>query len=105
VAKLCSAMAHLAQHRIELTEQERVELTRRAPAEKLPFQEVQRARIVLYASEGLADTEIAGRLDTTAGIVGKWRRRRDPAFAEKAGRVLTSTPEPLRASGCGPTST
>jgi transposase len=41
-------------------------------AEKLPFQEVQRARIVLYASEGMADTEIAGRLDTTAGIVGKW---------------------------------
>jgi transposase len=36
---------------------------------------VQRARIVLYASEGMADTEIAGRLDTTAGIVGKWRRR------------------------------
>ena len=75
MAKLCSAMARPAQHRIELTEQERVELTRRARAEKLPFQEVQRARIVLYASEGMADTEIAGRLDTTAGIVGKWRRR------------------------------
>src|SRR3954452_12218365 len=68
-------MACLAQHRIELSEQERGELTRRARAEKLPFQEVQRARIVLYASEGMADTEIAGRFDTTAGIVGKWRRR------------------------------
>ena len=68
-------MARPAQHRIELTEQERVELTRRARAERLPFQEVQRARIVLYASEGMADTEIAGRLDTSAGIVGKWRRR------------------------------
>src|SRR5688572_7927581 len=75
MAKLCSAMARPAQHRIELSEQERVELRRRARAEKLPFQEVQRARIVLYASEGMADTEIAGRLDTTAGIVGKWRRR------------------------------
>ena len=75
MAKSCSAMARPAQHRIELTEQERVELTRRARAEKLPFQEVHRARIVLYASEGMADTEIAGRLDTTAGIVGKWRRR------------------------------
>jgi hypothetical protein len=59
VAKLCSAMAHLAQHRIELTEQERVELTRRAPAEKLPFQEVQRARIVLTPVRG-------------------WRTRRSP---------------------------
>jgi hypothetical protein len=38
-------MARPAQHRIELTEQERGELTRRARAEKLPFQEVQRARL------------------------------------------------------------
>jgi transposase len=39
---------------------------------------VQRARIVLYAAEGLADTEIAKRLDTSPGLVGRWRRR----FAE-----------------------
>ena len=50
-------------------------MTRRARAEKLPFQDVQRARIVLYAAAGLHDTEIAARLDTTAGIVGKWRKR------------------------------
>ena len=75
VAKLCIAMAWPAQHRITLTGEERAELTRRARAEKLPFQDVQRARIVLYAAGGLADTEIAARLDTTARIVGKWRRR------------------------------
>ena len=75
VAKLCIAMARPTQHRIELTEQERVELTRRARAEKLAFQDVQRARIVLYAADGMPDTEIAVRLDTTARIVGKWRRR------------------------------
>ena len=75
VAKLCIAMARPAQHRITLTGEERAELTRRARAEKLPFQDVQRARIVLYAAGGLADTEIAARLDTTARIVGKWRRR------------------------------
>ena len=34
-------------------------LERRARAEKLSFQDVQRARVVLYAAEGLADTEIA----------------------------------------------
>jgi hypothetical protein len=68
-------MARPAQHRIELTEKERIELTRRARAEKLPFQDVQRARIVLYAANGIPDTEIAVRLDTTARIVGKWRRR------------------------------
>ncbi|MCA1699092.1 MAG: helix-turn-helix domain-containing protein [Actinobacteria bacterium] len=42
---------------------------------KAPFREVQRARIVLYAAEGLTNVEIAGRLDTTPGVVAKWRRR------------------------------
>ena len=72
-------MARPARHKIELSEQERVVLERRARAEKLPFQDVQRARIVLYAAEGLADTEIAARLDTSPGLVGRWRRR----FAEQ----------------------
>jgi hypothetical protein len=68
-------MARPARHKIELSDEERVELVRMARAEKRPWQEVQRARIVLYAADGLPDTEIAARLDTTAGIVGKWRRR------------------------------
>jgi hypothetical protein len=68
-------MARRPRHRIELTEPERAELERRARAEKLPFQDVQRARIVLYAADGVPDTEIAARLDTSARLVGKWRRR------------------------------
>jgi len=68
-------MARPPRHRIELSGEERTELERVARAEKRPWREVQRARIVLYAAEGLADTEIAVRLDTSAGIVGKWRRR------------------------------
>jgi hypothetical protein len=66
-------MARAARHRIELSEGERVELVRVARAEKRPWQEVQRARIVLYAAEGLHDTEIAARLDTSAGMgVRRW---------------------------------
>jgi transposase-like protein len=68
-------MARPPRHRIELTEQEHAVLVRVARAEKLPFQDVQRARIVLYAVDGLADTEIAARLDTSPRLVGKWRRR------------------------------
>jgi Helix-turn-helix domain len=34
-----------------------------------------RAKIVLYAAEGQSDIEIVSRLDTSAGIVGRWRRR------------------------------
>jgi hypothetical protein len=45
-------MARPPGHRIELSEGERVVLERTARAEKLAFQDVQRARIVLYAAEG-----------------------------------------------------
>src|SRR3954462_3437498 len=72
------SMARPPRHRIELREDERAVLERTARAEKLPFQDVQRARIVLYAADGLHDTEIAVRLDTSPGLVGRWRRR----FAE-----------------------
>jgi Helix-turn-helix domain len=68
-------MARPARHRIELGEVERSELERIARAEKRPWREVQRARIVLYAADGRTDVEIAARLDTSAGIVGRWRRR------------------------------
>ena len=50
-------------------------LERMARAEKLPYQEVLRARIVLYAARGVPDTEIARRLDTSTSLVGRWRRR------------------------------
>ncbi len=68
-------MARRARNRIELSDEERCELERTARAEKRPWREVQRARIVLHAADGLADTEIAARLDTSAGLVGRWRRR------------------------------
>jgi transposase len=34
-----------------------------------------RARIVLYAAEGLGSDEIAARLDTPRQVVSKWRKR------------------------------
>ena len=71
---LCD-VARPARHRIELSDEERSQLERIARGEKRPWREVQRARIVLYAAEGKSDVEIAARLDTSAGIVGRWRRR------------------------------
>jgi transposase-like protein len=68
-------MARPARHKIKLSSEERSELERTARAEKRPWRDVQRARIVVYAADGLPDTEIASRLDTSAGIVGRWRRR------------------------------
>jgi transposase-like protein len=60
---------------IELTEHERRELEGIAGRLTAPFRTVQRARIVLYAAEGLTNVEIAGRLDTAPEVVAKWRRR------------------------------
>jgi hypothetical protein len=68
-------MARPARHKVELSNEERAELERTARAEKRAWREVQRARIVLYAAEGKSDVEIASRLDTSPGIVGRWRRR------------------------------
>jgi transposase len=39
------------------------------------YRDVIRAKIVLYAAEGLANDEIAARLDTPRQIVSKWRKR------------------------------
>jgi transposase-like protein len=81
-------MGRPPRHRIVLSDEERVVLERRARAEKLPFQDVQRARIVLYAAEGLHDMEIAAKLDTSPGLVGRWRRR----FAEQRLEGLKDKP-------------
>ena len=60
---------------IELTAAERAELERRAQTPTLPFRDVQRARLILYAAEGLRDKEIAVRVDCHPEVVSKWRRR------------------------------
>jgi hypothetical protein len=39
------------------------------------YRDVVRAKIVLLASEGMANDAIAARLDTPRQIVSKWRRR------------------------------
>lgn len=39
------------------------------------YRDVIRAKIVLYAAQGLSNDEIAQRLDTHRQIVSKWRKR------------------------------
>lgn len=73
---------------IELTAGERAELDVLAGRLTAPFREVQRARIVLYAAQGLTNVEIARRLDTAPEVVAKWRRR----FCEGRLEGLTDKP-------------
>jgi transposase-like protein len=86
---------------IELTPPEREDLERTSRRYSAPYRDVVRARIVLLASEGRENTEIARRLDTPIQIVSKWRKRffeerlvglaerprtgRPPAFPPSAG--------------------
>lgn len=60
---------------IELTDQQRHQLEVVARSYTLPYIDVVRAKIVLYAADGLDNQRIADRLDTTRPIVSKWRKR------------------------------
>src|SRR5215211_7364156 len=60
---------------IVLSAEERSELERRAACYTLPHKVVQRAKLVLYAADGLSNVEIAARLDSVPEVVGRWRSR------------------------------
>jgi Winged helix-turn helix len=60
---------------IVLSAEERAELERRVACYTLPHKVVQRAKMILYAAEGLTNREIAARLDTAPDVVGRWRKR------------------------------
>jgi putative transposase len=60
---------------LELTAEERRQLTGFAASRSLPHALVTRARLVLWAAEGAANQEIAARLTWSKATVGKWRQR------------------------------
>ena len=60
---------------IRLSSAEESELQRRAGKYTLPYFQVQRAKMILLAAEGLSNDEIAKRLDTGRDVVSLWRKR------------------------------
>ena len=70
-----SCMSGRSRYAVVLTEEERSELESRAARYTLPHKHVQRAKLVLYAAEGLTNVEIGARLEITPKVVGRWRRR------------------------------
>ena len=60
---------------IRLSSSETAELQRRAAKYTLPYFQVQRAKMILMAAEGLTNDEIARRLDTRRDVVSMWRKR------------------------------
>ena len=67
-------MARRSPFEIRLTAAEKKTLESTARRYTLPHREVIRAKIVLYAADGLSNQEIADRLDTPREVVSKWRK-------------------------------
>lgn len=68
-------MPRKSPYQIALTDQERSALRRTARSYTSSYSDVVRAKVVLYAAEGLANEDIASRLDMPRQIVSKWRKR------------------------------
>ena len=85
-------MAQKSPHRVVLSEEQRRELERRAAAYSGPYRDVVRAKAILLAAEGLANTEIAERLGCPRKSVSTWRKR----FCEEGMQGLEERPRPGR---------
>ncbi len=68
-------MAWSTPYVIELADDERAVVEQRARSSNAPFRAVIRARIVLYAAEGLDNVAIAQRLDASRSFVSRVRKR------------------------------
>lgn len=68
-------MPRISLFNISLTNEEERRLQDVARKYTSPYCEVVRAKIILYAAQGLENTEIAARLDLPRQIVSKWRKR------------------------------
>ena len=60
---------------ITLSSAEEAESRRPAGKYTLPYFQVQRAKMILYAAEGMPNDEIAACLDTRREVVSVWRKR------------------------------
>ena len=73
-------MPRTSPYDIRLSAAELAQLERRADKYTLPYFQVQRAKMILLAADGLPNDQIAARLDTRREVVSLWRKR---FFAER----------------------
>lgn len=83
---------------ILLSDEEREHLEGTAAQYTSPYFQVVRAKIVLYASQGMENQEIANRLDLPRQIASKWRKR----FFEHRLEGLLDNPRTGRPPGFPP---
>jgi transposase-like protein len=68
-------MARKSPYLIELSADARRTLEGVAGKYSSPYRDVVRAKVVLYAAQGLSNEAIAARIDLPRQIVSKWRKR------------------------------
>jgi hypothetical protein len=68
-------MPRLCPFEIVLSKEEKHELHRRANKYTLPFYQVQRARMILLAADGMRNDEIAQCVGAGRDVVSLWRKR------------------------------
>ena len=68
-------MSRKSPYAIKLSKEEKRVLEELTRKYTLPYRDVLRAKVILFAAEGLRNDEIAARLDTPRPIVSKWRKR------------------------------
>src|ERR1041384_5121799 len=71
----CLALPRSSPFEIHLSPAESAELHRRAGKYTLPYFQVQRAKMILYAADGMPNDKIASCLDTRREVVSLWRKR------------------------------
>ena len=71
----CHIMPRSSPLVIRLSSAEQSELQRRAGKYTFPYFQVQRAKMILLAAEGLNNDQIAMRLNSRREVVGRWRKR------------------------------
>jgi transposase len=91
-------MSRTSPYAITLSENERQALEAKARQYTSPYRDVVRAKIILYAAQGLSNDVIAYRLDLPRQIVSKWRKR----FFELRLRGLEEQPRGGRPSRFSP---
>lgn len=95
-------MPRRSPYEIALSEGERRALERLAAKYSSPYRDVMRAKIVLYAAQGLANEEIASRLDLPRQVVSKWRKRfYEEGMAGLAERLRRGRPAVFSPTGRG----
>lgn len=91
-------MPRRSPYAILLSDEERKHLEAAAARYTSPYFEVVRAKIVLYAAQGMENQQIAVRLDLPRQIVSKWRKR----FFERRLEGLEDDPRAGRPPGFSP---